>query len=130
MLYWCNNIDLVFRKVASKLKTGGIFTFLCVTQQFALSEILNDELKSVLTLNTINEEVVKNLACSFNFSQKMMDVHEYKQVFENVHEVIQFLMTHSHGMFNKTDFNIPALMKLFENGKMVYQETYHNVYSF
>ncbi len=122
VLHWCNDIDMVFRQVASKLKTGGIFAFMCITQQSARPDILSDELRRAFTFSTINEEIVKNLALSCNFSQKMMEFHEYKQVFENVHDVIKFIMTHSHGKFDETHFNIPALMKLFENGKLVFKD--------
>ena len=69
VLHWCNDIDLVFRQVASKLKTDRIFAFMCVTQQSAPPEMFSDELRRALTFSTINKEVVKNLASSYSFTQ-------------------------------------------------------------
>ena len=122
VLHWCNDIDLVFRQVASKLKTGGIFAFMCVTQQSAPPEMFSDELKRALTFSTINKEVVKNLASSYSFTQFFLNVHECVHVFESVHEMVRFFMVHTHGKFDETHFNIPAMMKLFENGTVVFKD--------
>ena len=122
MLHWCNDIDLVFRQVASKLKTGGIFAFMCVTQQSAPPEMFSDELKRAFTFSTINKEVVKNLASSYSFTQFFFNVHECVHVFESVHEMVRFFMVHTHGKFDETHFNIPAIMKLFENGTVVFKD--------
>ena len=102
VLHWCNDIDLVFRQVASKLKTGGIFAFMCVTQQSAPPEMFSDALKRALTFSTINKEVVKNLASSYSFTQFFFNVHECIHVFESVLEMVRFFMVHTHGKFDET----------------------------
>ena len=38
--------------------------------------------------------------------------------------MVIFFMIHTHGKFDETYFNIPALMKLFENGTVVFKDPF------
>ena len=122
VLHWCNDKNLVFTQVASKLKTGGIFSFKCVMTHPLPIELFSDEVKKALTFSTINEEVIKILAISCGFTEVMMnDQEECIHEFDSIYALVKFIMIHTHGKFEETHFNIPALMKHYGSDKVVFK---------
>ena len=120
VLHWCKDLNIVFGQVANKLKAGGLFAFNCTNQVDYPTEIFSDEFKEILSAG-VQTERIEALAISHGFVELKKDVHECAHGFDDIHGLIDLFMIHSHGRFNKADFNLAALKEYYGNDNVVFK---------
>ena len=124
VFHWCKDKDAIFKQAVRKLKPGGKLGFVTINNANVFG--------SSLTLDLVSKEVRDAYINSFHG----IDLSQYlviaaKNSFEvlfseecakrskitNVSELVSFYMTHLHGKYDQTHFNIEAMKQKYGEGE-------------
>ena len=130
MLHWCKDKSLVFKHVADSLKRGGKFGFVIPVdfddeaEFFTPADILNPGCYQSMVMNkpTIpSTEEVQQLISSNDFNTLSSEKKVVIWRFADVHELIEFYMTHYKGLSDKSHFNIDVMIKRYGEGEIAFE---------
>jgi ubiquinone/menaquinone biosynthesis C-methylase UbiE len=122
VLHWCEDKELVFKQVHKCLKPGGKFGFVASTYSdfttLIPSDMISTEYKEATTTMyhpPTMDEFKRHLANN-NFEILSVEEKEKKHNMGNVDKLIDAMMFHTHGKFDRTHFNVDALNRHFGEG--------------
>lgn len=127
VLHWCRDIDTVLKGSAAKLKQGGKFGFVGITDrlntQLVPEDMFSEEFRSgfASSIHPINLDVLEQIASQNNFKTIVLKKHFLERRFKDVSELIGYYMTHFHGRYDETHFNAKAMKCHYGEGEFCIQ---------
>ena len=125
VLHWCKDKSLLFKHVADCLKKGGKFGFVTIIDFdaehvfYSSKNLFSPEYYQHLasSAHVPSTEEVLHLISSNNFSMLSSQKKLLVMRFADIHELIEYHMRHANRFFDKTHFNIEAMIRCYGEGE-------------